>query len=209
MLSEYTEGLRFLAAHKDVFLTALHKAMLMLFFGSTFHVVQVAIAETVLVLGQEGSLGVGLMFAAVGLGTGVSPLVARAYTGDRDRPMRMAILVGYGLGTLGLIVVSFLSGWTSVLTGALIVGFGNGLLWVFSTQLLLHQAPEQIRGRVMASEFAFFALASAVGSGIAGAALDHALGIAGILRWMAVLSIGPAVVWGLWLSASRSPDGSI
>jgi predicted MFS family arabinose efflux permease len=86
---------------------------------------------------------------------------------------------------------------TVVLLGTLLVGMGNGLLWVFSTQLLLRLAPEAIRGRVFASEFAFFSLASAVGAAIAGVALDQSIGISAILASMATLSLAPAVAWGL------------
>jgi MFS family permease len=98
------------------------------------------------------------------------------------------------------------------MVAALIVGCGNGLLWVFSTQLLLQLAPGEIRGRVFASEFAFFTLASAVGAGIAGFALDQAIGIAVLLRWMACLSILPATIWAIWTlvwSTRRNGDAPV
>jgi MFS family permease len=180
-------------------LIALHKAMLMLFFGSTFQVVQVAIAEELFPVGDKGSLGVGLIFATMGIGTGVSPLVARRFTADREQPLRTAIFAGYLIAAAGLLVAGLLTNVTVVLLGTLFVGLGNGLLWVFSTQLLLRLAPDGIRGRVFASEFAFFSLASAIGAAAAGLALDQSSGIASLLRWMATLSLAPAVAWGLWI----------
>jgi MFS family permease len=196
-LAEYLAGLRWLWRHPDMLFIALHKAMLMLFFGSTFQVVQVAIAGQLLPLGDKGSLGVGIIFATMGIGTGISPLVARNFTRDRERWLRTTIFIGYLIAAAGLSVVGSSTGVPAVLLGTLLVGMGNGLLWVFSTQLLLRLAPEAIRGRVFASEFAFFSLASAVGAAIAGVALDRSIGISAILASMAALSLGPAVAWGL------------
>jgi predicted MFS family arabinose efflux permease len=142
---------------------------------------------------------VGLIFATMGVGTGVSPLVARRFTADRERPLRTAIFIGYLIAAAGLVVAGLLTNVTVVLCGTLLVGLGNGLLWVFSTQLLLRLAPAEIRGRVFASEFAFFSLASALGAAAAGLALDQSLGITSLLGWMASLSLAPAATWGLWV----------
>jgi MFS family permease len=124
--------------------------------------------------------------------------VVRRFTGDRENLLRPAILIGYLIGAAGLLLASLLESFAVVLVASLVVGCGNGLLWVFSTQLLLQLAPNKIRGRVFASEFAFFTLASAVGAAIAGLALDQTVGVAGALRWMALLSLAPAAVWGVW-----------
>jgi MFS family permease len=208
VLADYLEGVRLLHRSPDMLLIALHKAMLMLFFGSTFQVVQVAIAEDVFAVGEGGSLGVGILFCMVGIGTGVCPLVVRRFTGDRESGLRPAILFGYLVGAVGLVVASLQTNIAVVMLAALVVGCGNGLLWVFSTQLLLQLAPGEIRGRVFASEFAFFTLASAAGAAIAGFALDQSISIAYLLRSMAGLSFVPAAIWGLWtIARSARNDG--
>jgi len=207
--AEYLEGIRLLRRNPDMLLIAFHKPMLMLFFGSTFHVVQVAIAAELFLVGEGGSLGLGILFAVVGIGTGVGPLVARRFTGDRQSLLRRAILLGYAVGAAGLLVVGSLANIAVVLAGAAVVGCGSGMLWMFSTQLLLQLAPGEIRGRVFACEFAFFALASAAGAAAAGFALDRGLGIGTLLWWMAGLSLVPAAVWGLWtLARPARHDGS-
>jgi hypothetical protein len=78
-------------------------------------------------------------------------------------------------------------------------GIGGGIIWVFSTQLLLQLVPNQVRGRVFASEFAFFTLMSATSSALVGRALDSPMGISGVVWWMAGLSVVPAILWALWL----------
>jgi len=206
VVGEYLEGVRLLRRSPDMLLITLHKAMLMLFFGSTFQVVQVAIAEDLFAVGERGSLGVGVLFCMVGIGTGICPLVVRRFTGDRGSLLRPAILFGYLIGGIGLVVASLLEDVAVVMIASLIVGCGNGLLWVFSTQLLLQLAPAEIRGRVFASEFAFLTLASAAGAGIAGLVLDQSVGVHHLLQWMAGISLVPAVVWAVWTLARSMPN---
>lgn len=195
---EYAAGLQLLFGRFDLLLIALHKAVLMLFFGTTFHVVQVAMAEDVFVIGRNGSLGVGLMFAVMGLGTGVSPLLVRLYTGDRESRMRWAIGAGYLIAAAGMLTCSLLTNLPVVLLGTLLVGLGDGLLWVFSTQLLLQEVPASVRGRAFATEFAFFSLASTIGAALVGMALDSPLGISGTLAALSLLSLPAAAVWAGW-----------
>ena len=203
---DFLAGVQLLRRDRDMLLIALHKAMLMLFFGSTYQVIQVTISQEFFHIGEGSSFGVGVLFAVMGIGTGISPLVVRRFTGDRENALRLAIFFGYLLGAAGLWYTSLLGHVAYIASAAFVVGCGNGLLWVFSTQLLLQLAPESIRGRVFASEFAFFSLASAAGSGLVGLALDQSLGIAGLLSWMAALSLVPAVIWGLWSITRPRPD---
>lgn len=111
--------------------------------------------------------------------------------------------MSYVLAAVGLIVVSWLTSLSVVLLGSFLVGLGNGQLWIFSTQLILQQAPAAVRGRVLAAEFAFFSLASAISAATVGAALDWSSTIADVLCWMAAFSTVPAFVWGLWAIRRR------
>jgi MFS family permease len=203
VLAEHSVGFRVVLGNLGLLLIVLQKSMLMLFFGAAFQVILVAIAKSVFTIGSEGSLSVGVMFAAMGLGTGIGPLAARAITGDRPNRMHLAILLSYLLAAVGLIVVSGLASLNAVLVGSFLVGLGNGQLWVFSTQLILQQAPAVVRGRVLAAEFGFFSLASAISAALAGAALDWSFEIGDVLCWMAALSMVPALVWGVWTAGQR------
>ena len=162
--------------------------------------IQVAIAERVFVIGQGGGTSLGLMYAAVGVGTGIGPIMSRRFTGDRDRLLRIAIAAAYVVSALGLLIISPLASFTLVLVGTLLRGIGAGTSWVFSTQLLLQLVPDRVRGRVFSTEFAFFTLASATGSAVGGWALDATdLGISGLLSGMAVLALIPSALWTLWI----------
>ena len=89
-VSQYIDGLRYLKRYPDVFTIALHKAAVALFITG-FQVVQVAIAREVFVMGVGGGVSLGILFAATGVGSGIGPIVARYFTGDRDRLLRLGI----------------------------------------------------------------------------------------------------------------------
>ncbi|MBF0277368.1 MAG: MFS transporter [SAR324 cluster bacterium] len=199
---QYLDGLRYLRRKVDVLVICLHKPAQSLMLFSGIQIAQVAIAEEVFVLGEGGGIGLGLMYGATGLGTGIGPVIARQFTGDRDRDLRLALFMGYLIGGLGLALVAPLFNFGMVLFGTFLRGVGGGIIWVFSTQLLLHQVPGQVRGRVFSTEFALFTLMGAAGSAIAGVILDP-LGITNMIWLLAGISSLPALLWLLWLKKKR------
>jgi MFS family permease len=198
-LREYGEGLRYLRRHADILVLSLHKAANSLLIAGGFQVVQVTIAERVFPIGEGGGISLGLMFAMAGVGTGLGPILARRFTGDRDCPLRLAIAAGYVITTAGMLVVAPLGNFGVVLLGMLLRAAGGGIIWVFSTQLLLQWVPNRVRGRVFSTEFAMFTLTSAAGAGVAGGLVDSGFGLSPMLWAMAGLILIPAALWGAWL----------
>jgi MFS family permease len=197
---QYVAGLDYLRRHTGIFVMALHKAAVSLTTSGGFQVIQVALAEKVFVIGEGGAISMGIMFAVVGVGTGIGPIVMRHYTGDRERALRLAIVAGYGMAAAGVVLTATLASFGLVLAGILLRGVGGGIVWVFSTQLLLQMVPDRVRGRVFATEFALFTLASAAGAAAGGWALDFPpVGLIGALWWMAGLAAVPAILWAWWL----------
>ncbi|MCL4832868.1 MAG: MFS transporter [Caldilineaceae bacterium] len=198
-VGQYVEGLRYLRQNLDVLAVAVQKGVNSFFLSSGFQVLQVAIAQDVFVIGEGGGVSLGLMFALAGVGTGLGPILARRYTGDRNRALRWAIALGYLIGGAGMVLTAPLTSFGVVLLGTALRGIGGGMIWVFSTQLLLQTVPGQVRGRVFAMEFAIFYLASAAASSLVGAGLDTSLGISGVIWWMAGLSLIPAGLWTFYV----------
>lgn len=200
---QYLDGLRYMGRHVDILVIALHKPFLSLLMFSGIQIAQVAISEQVFVIGEGGGIGLGIMFGITGVGTGLGPIIARYFTGDRDRYLRWAMIVGYIIGGAGLVVAAPLFNFGVTLLGMALRGLGGGIIWVFSTQLLLHMVPNEVRGRVFATEFAIFTLMSAIGAAVAGTAIDP-LGISGLLWWLAALNIIPALLWTYWVINHKS-----
>ena len=202
-LGEYLDGLHYLRGHADILVLTLHKAANSLLIAGGFQVLQVTIAEQVFTIGEGGGISLGLMFAAAGVGTGIGPILARRFTGDEQCRLRVAIAAGYVMSAVGLAIVAPLLNFGLLLLGMLLRAMGGGVVWVFSTQLLLQLAPNHVRGRVFATEFALFTLMSAAGAGAIGPAIDLSLSLSQILWGMTGLILLPAVLWGLWLMAGR------
>ena len=202
---QYGEGLRYMGRHSDILVLALHKPLNSLFFSGGFQVIQVVLAERVFVLGEGGGVSMGILFAMTGIGTGIGPIWARRYTGDRDYPLRIAVGLAYLLAAAGIALTAPLIAFWVVLMGMFLRGFGGGVIWVFSTQLLYHNLPDEMRGRVFATEFAMFSLASALSAAAVGWALDSTgLGLSGVLLVMAVLGAIPGVLWLAWTMRGKS-----
>jgi MFS family permease len=99
----------------------------------------------------------------------------------------------------GLSLLAALPSFGWALVGAMIRAMGGGTVWVFSTQLLLVSVPHEVRGRVFATEYALLTLAMAGSAALGGFALDRAgLRPEELLRTMALLTLVPGVLWGLW-----------
>ena len=202
-VGQYLRGLRYLRAHKDVLVVALQKAIMALFLSTAFLVIQVAIAQQVFSVGEGGGISLGLMFGITGVGSGLGPIVARKLTGDDPRSLKEAIAYGYLIAIAGIVVTASLLSLETVLLGSLVRSIGSGIIWVFSTHLLLQMAPDEVRGRVFASDFMFFYLGSALASSLVGAALDTSLTISTLIWILAAISVVPTVLWTLWVTKSR------
>ncbi len=196
---QYIDGLKYLKDHKDILFISLHKSSISLVVNGAFQVLQVILAEQIFVIGKNGGTSLGLIYAFAGIGTGIGPILARVFTGDRDRPLRLALAISYGIGVIGLALTAPLASFALVLFGTLVRSLGGGMNWTFSTQLLLTWVPDKVRGRVFSSEFAMFTLANAISSAAGGWLLDSTgLGISNIIWWMAALLAIPGLLWLAW-----------
>lgn len=202
-IRDYIEGLAYLRHHLDILMIALQKTFVALAVSGGFQVVQVVLAEQVYPIGEGGSTSLGLMYAVVGVGTGIGPILARTFTGDREWPLRWAIFASYLLSAIGLLLIAPLGAFWLILLGMLLRGVGGGIGWVFSTQLLLELVPDRVRGRVFSSEFAMFTLANAISAAVVGQALDLSISLSALVVVMALLSFVSALVWGGWLLIVR------
>lgn len=197
--------LRYMFRHPDIFFISLHKAAIALLLSSGFMVVQVKIAKDIFVIGIDGAISLGVMYCMGGVGSGIGPIVARYWTGDRDKPLRRSISLGYLIGSVGLAIAAPLLSLPIVVLGGFVRSVGGGIAWVFSTQLLLQRAPNEIRGRIFGTEFALFTLMGGIATATVGAMLDI-FGVQAVLWGMTALPLIPAVLWWLWQARHISSE---
>ena len=122
---------------------------------------------------KAGDGGRGLLIAARGLGAGLGPIAAARYIGrDLSRLLRVcgfASLVfsvcylGAAVSPTLLVAFAFVS----------IAHFAGGAQWVMSSVGLQMRAPDNVRGRVLAGDFAMVSLVIASTSILAGLTSEH------------------------------------
>ncbi len=192
----YTAGFDYLRKHADIFLIAVQKSAMALAVSSAYQIIQVEISTEHFVMGDGGSTSLGLLYAAVGVGTGVSPIVARRFTGDNVGRLRVAILWGYVITAVGLLIAATMASFNIVLFATFLRGFGVAIVWVFSTTLLLQKLPNEVRGRVFGTEYALFTLMNAIGAPVGGWVLDNVTdGIPRLLTGMTMVLLVLGAIW--------------
>jgi MFS family permease len=195
LFAQYRQGLAYLKNNRSILVLATNKAWVTLTTWAGIQVSLVTLSQNVFPIGDGGSISLGLMFAAQGLGTGLGPIFLRRITRDDPDRMRTMIAASFAMSTVGLVTAAVLGQLWIFLLGLILVGLGAGSVWVFTTQLLLIQVPADIRGRIMAVELGLFTLASAAAAAIVGAATELGSTERHILLTSAVVAIVPAVLW--------------
>ena len=104
------------------------------------------------------AIGIGWLYALRGVGTGIGPIVARAYIPDRRV---WPVMMGIGIAVTGVLYqLVALMPWTWwVLVPVVIAHTTSGANWVTSTVLLQERTEDSFRGRVFATEWLLLTLA--------------------------------------------------
>src|SRR5207237_1998830 len=145
---------------------------------------------------KAGAFGIGMLFAARGVGALIGPFAVRALS-DRDETQYKLIAASvllFGLGYAGL-------GFSPTLTIGSIAIFlahlGGGAQWQTSTYGLQREVPDFIRGRVFAADYGFVTLTMIISSVAAGVLSDR-FGPATATIATASVRILWALFWGAW-----------
>jgi MFS family permease len=129
--------------------------------------------ERIFPVAGQTATGIGVLFAARGIGTAVGPIVARRWAGETRKQMQTAIGIAFLIG--GVFYIAFGSAYNFIfaLLVLLLAHTGGSILWVFSTVLLQRAVEDQFRGRVFAAELALLTLTMAASNFIVGEMMDR------------------------------------
>ena len=152
--------------------------------------------EKIFPVGKSAATGIGVLFAARGIGTAVGPIVARRISGEGKKRMQVSIGIAFLIG--GAFYMAF--GWaTSFVVALLVLGLahtGGSILWVFSTVLLQRCVEDNFRGRVFATELALLTLTMAISNYATGELLDRfGLSARTVAIVIGALFVLPGVAW--------------
>jgi len=142
-------------------------------FGGGILTLLAVFGERIFPVGKNAAGGIGVLFAARGIGTAVGPIVARRVAGEADR--RMQTWIGIAFLLAGVFYMAFGSA-TSFVFALIVLGIahcGGSILWVFSTVILQRAVEDNFRGRVFAAELALLTLTMAASNYATGELLDR------------------------------------
>ncbi len=129
--------------------------------------------EKVFPVGGSAAAGIGVLYAARGIGTAVGPFVARRAAGDSRRSMQRAIGLAFLVGGVFYVAFALSTNFVLALVVLAAAHAGGSTLWVFSTVLLQQSVEDEFRGRVFAAELAALTLALAASNYVTGELLDR------------------------------------
>lgn len=147
---------------------------------------------------HSGDVGIGILFAARGLGALIGPFLARATVGTSDRGLLMGISISivvvtasYGLFPLAPTI------WVAGLF-VFCAHLGGGSQWMLSTFGLQRHTPDAIRGRVFSFDYGLVTLTIALSTVLAGILSESLAPQAAVWTMVALLAVAGAA-W-LWFS---------
>jgi len=150
----------------------------------------------------SGAGGIGMLFAARGLGAGCGAVLSKVLVGSDLPRLRRAVGPAFLVMSLGYAV---LAGSPNIWVAALAIvaaQAGGAMTWVCSSVLLQTEVPDRLLGRIFAAEFALVTMmlsATSVGTAVA---LDQfALSPRTLALGFAVFFVGPAVYF--WRALTR------
>lgn len=191
------DGLSYLRKNRDVLYPALAKGTFTLFFGGLVYML-ILLAEDVLMM---GSVGLGLLYSARGIGTGVGPIIGRRFFTDKTQWLKM-IGLGMMFGGVGYFFVS-LTTWLPLLLFLVFAAHcASGFNWVMSTVLLQERAADEFRGRVFSSEWLYYTLAQSFSVFMASSILEiNAAWLSEVIAGFSLILIVIGFCW--WLFQKR------
>jgi len=157
--------------------------------------------QRVFPLAGGSAAGIGVLYAARGVGAGLGPIALRWIIGQQPKRLRRTIGPAYFMVGVFYVALAWApSLWVAALC-VLCAHFGGSILWVFSTVLLQMEVPDRFRGRVFATELALVTMMSSVSSYWTGRQLDRAGWSPRTLAFsLGVMFCVPGALW-LWIQS--------
>lgn len=152
-LTGIKEGFRYLFDNPQIMRPTLAKGCFTMLLGGLTYML-ILVSEDVLMM---GSIGLGLLYSARGVGTGIGPVIGRRIF-DRERDWVRAMGYCMMFGGMMYSIVGMTTSLGVMLLFVFIAHAASGANWVMSTVLLQRRTPDTFRGRIFSTEWLLFTL---------------------------------------------------
>ncbi len=171
-ITDFIEGTRFLKANPRVAALLLVKPGWGI--GGGVLLLLTIFGKQIFPIGGDGSISIGLLYAARGFGALIGPIIAQAITGRSPRVMRRAITIAFFVSMIFYLMFAHAA--VLALAALFVVGahMGGSIQWVYSTTLIQLEVPNRFLGRVFAIEMALVTLLMSLSTFLTGWGLDFA-----------------------------------
>ena len=115
-----------------------------------------------------GDAGIGVLFAARGLGALIGPFLARSIVGLSDRGLLLGIGVSFLAFATGYSLLPFSPALWVASIAVFVAHLGGGAQWMLSTYGLQRASPDEIRGRVFSFDYGLVTVTIAMSMLVAG-----------------------------------------
>ena len=167
--------------------------------------------QRVFPIAGTAAAGIGVLYAARGIGAGLGAVLAKSALGSEPAALRRQLGPSYlAIGACYCLMAVTPTLWVTAIVVVVAHGFGS-LMWVASTSLLQLETDDRFRGRVFAIELALMTIMTSAASYLTAFGLDHLHLSPRVLSFaIGTLYCVPGLTW-LSLTARKRPvrvDGS-
>jgi predicted MFS family arabinose efflux permease len=195
-ITETIEGIRYVKDRPRVLAALLVKPAWGL--GGGILTLLAVFGERIFPMGKNAGGGIGVLFAARGIGTAIGPLVARRVSGEGAKGMQAAIGIAFLIGGTFYIAFGRATNFIFALVVLGIAHCGGSILWVFSTVILQKEVVDNFRGRVFAAELALVTLTMAASNYVTGELLTRFnISPRTVTVGIGILFLLPGITWFL------------
>lgn len=186
-------GIRYLRDNHHILRPAVAKGTSTIFLGGLVYML-VLVSDSIL---QMGSIGLGLLYAARGIGTGIGPVIARQHFTDERQ---WVVVMGASIALSGAmyLVVGLTQVWWMMFIFVLLAHAASGANWVTSTVLLQKRSEDNFRGRVFSTEWLLFTLGNSLSVVVASVLLEWQ--IVALQTLISLYAVGLMAAGLLWLA---------
>lgn len=170
-ITDTVEGARYVWQRRRVFALMMVKPAWGM--GGGILTLLAVFGEKIFPVGGRSAIGIGVLYAARGVGTAIGPITMRRVSGETRASMQTAIGAAFILGGIGYIAFGSATSFALAIMVLMLAHAGGSILWVNSTVLLQRAVEDDFRGRVFAAELALLTLTMAASNYATGELLDR------------------------------------
>ena len=153
-------------------------------------------------LGQDGSVSLGLLWSAFGVGAIIGPLLLNKWNDGSVRVMRRLVIVGYAFIAVGWFALAGAPGLVLAMLAILVRAMGGSVYWTYSSVIIQKSVDDSYLGRMFSLDQAGYQTMAVISIVITGLALQ-AWGDGAVREIVMITGLLSLIPFFAWWAAVR------